>query len=732
MYKSLKYSIYIVLLLLAVGCSTKKNTAVTRWYHNLTGRYNILFNGEESYKKGMLELEQTYDDNFSELIPLFLYTSADALATIGPEMDRAIKKTTKLVSMHSLTVKPDIKPDKELTSKQKEFYSKKEYNKWVDEAYLLMGKAHFHKMEYTRAKEVFNYIVSNYGEDYTVFEAKMWLARLANEEFRYRESKDILTSLERSIDLPKNLQGEVQATLADFHIKQGNFKEGIVPLKKAIEFTRRKQIKTRYTYLLAQLYSETNENILASEYYRDVIRMNPPYKMTFNARINRALVYQSGSGSKKNIEKELRKMLKDDKNIDYQDQIYYALGNIYFKENIINEAIVNYKLSLETSKDNYLQKAKTNITLADLYYSRPDYMNAQAYYDSAVLLIDKNYPNYQVLYAKSVSLTNLVEHVNTVHFEDSVLALSTLSKAELTELIDKLIDDERQAEEERRFRQQELAEQQIDIQSNRNGFNLANSGSKWYFYNPAIKNIGRKEFGQIWGNRKLEDNWRRKNKSSLSFADLKVDDQLSDMEQQAPDKINGLVTNKRSREFYLQYIPFTDSARQESHDKIAFGLFNMGEIYGAELKDSEKAINAYEELLERYPGYENRLQVYYKLYSIAKLEKDKSRVGIYQQKIVSEFPNSNFAKLMTNPNYVEELLAQDRKVIDEYIATYQLFQLGRFDQVSMRSHKAMEQYPDHELYSRFDYMYTVSAGLRKDTFLLQKQYNPHHSLIQYN
>ncbi|MBA7526732.1 hypothetical protein ES705_18902 [subsurface metagenome] len=320
-----------------------------------------------------------------------------------------------------------------------------------------------------------------------------------------------------------------------------------------------------------------------------------------------------------------------------------------------------------------------------------------------------------MLYAKSVSLTNLVEHVNTVHFEDSVLALSTLSKAELTELIDKLIDDERQAEEERRFRQQELAEQQIDIQSNRNGFNLANSGSKWYFYNPAIKNIGRKEFGQIWGNRKLEDNWRRKNKSSLSFADLKVDDQLSDMEQQAPDKINGLVTNKRSREFYLQYIPFTDSARQESHDKIAFGLFNMGEIYGAELKDSEKAINAYEELLERYPGYENRLQVYYKLYSIAKLEKDKSRVGIYQQKIVSEFPNSNFAKLMTNPNYVEELLAQDRKVIDEYIATYQLFQLGRFDQVSMRSHKAMEQYPDHELYSRFDYMYTVSAGLRKDT-----------------
>ncbi len=663
----------------------------------------------------MLKLEQSYDDNFSELIPVFLYTDNEALAMIAPEMDRAITKATKLVTMHSLTVKPDIKADKELTSKQKEFYSKKEYNKWVDEAYLLMGKAHFHKMEYVRAKEVFNYIISNYGEDYSVFEARMWLARLANEESRFRESEEILASLEQNMELPKRFQGEVQATLADYHIKQGEYDKGIESLKNAIELSSRKSVKTRYTFLLAQLYSEMNNNSLSSEYYSKVIRMNPPYRMAFNATISRALAYQSGTGQKKSVEKELRKMLKDDKNIDYQDQIYYALGNMYYKENNENKAIENYKLSLQAGIQNSRQKAKTNITLADLYYSKPDYVNAQAYYDSAVALIDEDYLNYQELFTKSVSLTNLVENINTVHFEDSVLSLSYLSENKLTELIDELIAQEVRTEEENRLKKQELTEQQIDFRANRNEFRLPGAGNAWYFYNISVKNIGKKEFTQIWGNRKLEDNWRRKNKRSVSFADLQTDNQLSETDQEEQIRPADIVTNKKSRKYYLQFIPFSDSAKQVSHHKIAQGLYNMGEIYGDELKDNVKAIESYEELLSRYPNFENRLHVYYKLYSIAKLEQDKIRVEKYQKKVVTEFPNSNYAKLMTNPNYMQELMAQEGRKVEEYNATYKLFQSGRYGQVTARSEKAMKEYPDHELYSKYDYMYTISDGLRKDT-----------------
>jgi len=663
----------------------------------------------------MLKLEQSYDDDFTEIIPVFLYTQEEALAAIAPEMDRSITKATKLITMHSLTVKPDIKADKELSPKHKEFYSKKEYNKWIDEAYLLMGKAHFHKMEYSRAKEVFNYILSNYAEDYSIFEARMWLARLANEESRFKESEELLNSLERNIELPKKLKGEVQATIADYYIKQEKYNEGIEHLKSAVEYCSRKPVKTRYTYLLAQLYTQINENNLSSEYYSKVIRMNPPYKMAFNAKISRALAYQSGAGMKKYIEKELRKMLKDDKNIDYQDQIYFALGNLYFKDKNEEKAIENYELSLQASTDNLKQKAKTNITLADLYYSRPDYINAQAYYDSTVTLIDEDYPNYKVILNKSVSLGKLVESINTVHFEDSVLALSYLSEAKLYEMIDEMIDKEIKADEERMIKQQELAQQQIDFQANKNDFELAGQGNAWYFYNSSVKNIGKKEFMQVWGNRKLEDNWRRKNKSSISFGDLEIETSLSEDEQLEPTKSAKIITNKKSHEYYLQYIPFSDSAKQASHNKISTGLYTMGEIYGEDLKDNPKAIESYENLLNRYPNNENRLQVYYRLYTIAKIEQDKNRVSKYQQKIINEFPNSNYAKLMTNPNYLQELMAQEHAKIEEYNKTYSLFQAENYNQVIDRAEKAMKNNPGHELYAKYDYLYTISAGLRKDT-----------------
>ena len=712
----LRYLKYILIFLIVVGtfsCSTKKNTAIIRGYHNLTAYYNILFNGGESFKKGMQKLIETYDDDFSEILPVFLYTDKDALTTIGPEMERTLKKSTKLITMHSLTVKPELKSDKELSQKQKEFYGKKEYNRFVDEAYLLMGKAHFYKMDYSLAKETFNYILSNYTEKQTVFETHVWLARLANEEKRYRESSDILSSLEKNLEFPARLKGELFATWADFYVKQGKYAEAIGPLSEAIRHTRNKAICMRYTYLLAQLYAETGDYINASDNYIKVIRMNPPYKMTFNAKINRALMYRSGEGSRKDIEKQLRKMLKDDKNIEFQDQIYYALGNLFFTDNMQEQAIENYKLSIEKSTENFRQKAKSSLTLADIYYKRPDYVSAQAYYDTALLVINTDYPDYTKIYTKSVSLTDLVLNIRTVEFEDSVLKLSVMPEEKLLAFIDGLIEEEIRLEEENRLLQQQLAEERLNNQTENNllaGNNIGN----WYFYNPTAKNIGHKEFIQVWGTRKLEDNWRRKNKSVVSFGETISDEgeQNNDEGEITPGNV---VINKKSRKFYLQYIPFTDSAKQESLNKISNGLWNMGEIYSNDLKDYPKAIESYEELISRFPLFENRLQVYYKLYTIAKIQKDIDRVSLYQQKIVNEYPASNYANLITNPNFLNEIKNQEQKIYREYEQLYMLFSAGNYTQCINRAQKAMQDNPEHELYSKYDYIYTVSSGLGKDT-----------------
>jgi len=712
------YPVLVITLTLS-SCSTKKNTAVTRSYHNLTARYNVLFNGTESFKKGIINLESRYEYDFTRLLPVFLYTDEEQLASIGPEMDRSIKKATKLISMHSITVKPEMDPDKELSQKDREFLSKREYNKYVDDAYLLMGKAHFYRMEYSRAKETFNYLTANFEEGFAVTEARLWQARLAIEEDRFREALDILNLISKNIDFPKNLQGGLDATWADYQIKQSDFEGAIVSLKKAIENTRNKSAKIRYNYILAQLYSQTDQNYLASEYYNRVIRMNPPYEMTFNAKINRALTYQSGAGSKKDIEKQLNKMLRDDKNIDYQDQIYYALGNLYFKDDDINKAIEYYKKSSEASVDNTRQKALTNLTLADLYYARPDYVNAQAYYDSAVGIITPEYPGYELIYTKSISLTKLVENLNTVHFEDSVLALSMMPRDDLNDLISELIEKKIREDEEKRLRERELAEQRFNSTS-QEILRQGGSGSSFYFYNTSAKSVGHKEFVSVWGNRKLEDNWRRKNKSTVSFAESEITEAETEPEQVVPGKV---VTNTRSPQFYLQYIPFSDSAKAVSHEKIVRSLHNMGDIYSEELKDYPRAIESYEELLRRYPLYENRLQVYYSLYSVSKEIQDKDRMGIYQQKIIHEFPNSNYAMLMTNPNYVQELREAERAVYDHYEQTYNAFMRRNYAVASELAQQAMNDYPNHELFQKFDYMYTISAGVRKDTlsFVLDLQ-----------
>jgi len=674
----------------------------------------------------MLKLEKTYQDDYTELLPVFLYTKDEALAVIASEMDRSIKKATKLISMHSLTVKPTIKSEKDLSTKQKEYLSRKEYNKWVDDAYLLMGKSHFYKKEYSKAKETFEYILANFDEESTIFESKIWLARLAIQEKRYREAEDYLSSLNKNISFPKKLKGELFATWTDYYLKQDNpgsdLKKGqdnlnnaINYLLKAEESTRHKAIRTRYLYLLAQLYLKKDDNVNALVFFNKVIHLNPPYKMAFNAKINRALAYKGGTGSRKDIEKELMRMLNDDKNIDFRDQIYYAVGQLYLKDGNIDEALKYFKLSSASSIENKIQKTKTCLTIADIYYARPDYVNAQAYYDSAVGLINNDYPDYQKIYTKSVSLTNLVKQINTVNFEDSVITLSKMKEPELYALIDRIIEQEIKAEQELQQKQFEENQSLIESQRLNAESNSPASSGNWYFYNPTIKTLGQKEFVKIWGNRKLEDNWRRKNKSTVSIAEAGQGEEQEGAEKSAGKSGVNQPKNKHSREYYLFNIPFSDSAKEQSNKRIANSLFTMGNIYGDDLKDYQKAINSYEELLKRFPLDENRLQAYYKLYSFSKEIKDIDRVGKYQQKIINEFPNSNIARLMTNPNYLEELKAQDLVALNYYNQTYNLFQSQNYSEAGIRAQKGMKDYPNHELYSKFDYIYTISTGLKKDT-----------------
>jgi tetratricopeptide (TPR) repeat protein len=714
--KNTYINLLLILIFLFGGCSTQKNTFITRTYHNITAKYNILFNGDVSFAKGLKKIEDSFKDDYSDVLPIFTYADEELAKTVSPDMDRTIKKGTKLVALHSITVKPKLKSSKALTPNKRTFYNKKEFNKWVDNNYLLMGKAHFYKHDFDLAMETFAFILNEFKNEEITYDAQIWLARVYNEKGEYKSSKEILDMLENDENMPGRLNVDFHTTLADFYLKQNNLSGAILNLEKAKEKVRKKSPKIRYTFILAQLYEKTGMHEKASDLYSKVIKMNPPYEMTFNAKINRALAYEKGYGPVKEIEGQLSRMLKDDKNSEYQDQIYYALGNIAYKEGNIPKAIKQYKKSVQYNVNNLTQKTRSYLTLADIYYGIPEYVNAQAYYDSAVALINIDYPNYDILYAKSKSLNSLVKEINTVNLQDSVQRLAGLPNDELLGYIDNLIEQVKEKEKEEMLKKQEQAlnkqfgyDMGTGGKTTQQGFS---EGAQWYFYNETARSLGYKEFKLKWGNRKLEDNWRRSNKSVISFGEsISTEDSNFITDEEAK---NTKVLSNKSREYYLRDIPLTDSMLEVSHRLIETALYSMGLIYKNELKDYGKAVESFKELIKRYPDTEYLLATYYYLYDIYLKEDNKAMVEMYKNRITNQFPNSTYAKLLNNPDYLKEIEEGQNKINNYYIETYNNYLNKNYNDVIQQTEYAIETYPDNKLIPQFAYLRTLSIGRTRD------------------
>jgi len=688
---------------------------VTRTFHNVTSRYNIFFNGNESFKRGMKKMEDSHEDDFTRILPLFLYSDEATAGSIAADMERAIQKATKVITLHSITAKPEFK-DGPQTEKQKDFYAQNEYNKFVPQNYLLMGKAYLFRHDFHLALETFKFIMTEYYYDDIIYETQIWIARTYNELKEYDESEDILDVLTGTQEFPPGLKAALYATQTDLHMKQEDYERAIEPLTLAVENIKMKDEKIRWTFILAQLHQEAGDPQEASEYYRQVIKMNPPYEMSFNARVNRASVFIAGSDNAKEIRDELRKMLKDDKNAEFRDQIYYALGNVFFREGNVDEALNQYKLSSVYNVNNTQQKTTSCLTIADIYYERQDYETADLYYDSAMVYLTQEYPDYDEIIAKTRSLSNLVENLQTVHLEDSLQMLAKMPESARNAIIDSIIariqQQEALAREQEMLAMQDQQFNRIALnESQRSGYSAEDQGGKWYFYNQAAKGFGQPEFRMKWGNRKLEDNWRRSNKSEVRF-DTEELAEVSDTSV-AGEETTKILSNK-SREFYLKDIPMTDSMIDISNSRIIEGLYNAGTIYKNELNDYPKAKDTYRLLIDRFPGNEYTLSTYYNLFRLFEEEKNSSMADMYKQSIVREFPESQPAQLLTNPNYISELQAKENEVNNFYEQTYNMYQRGDYDGVIRNADIAMVKYSEDPVMPKYQFLKVLAIGKTED------------------
>ncbi len=686
--------IALFLLVAITGCSTKKNTIFSRTYHGVTAKYNGYFNGKLRLKDGITKLANAHEDKYDRTLSIFKYANAQKAKTAFPDLDEVIKKASIVIQRHSIEIKG------------------KEYNKWIDDSYMLLGQAHFYKHDYFSAIETFQYVAGQYPNSGIKDAAVLWAMKTNLELGRVSDANNMFDYLNNSQTMSKNLKGDFYATTAHMHLQQKNYPKTIEYLEKAIPLTSKRAPKTRYTFILAQLYQGQNDYQKAYKLYEQVIKLNPVYEMAFNAKISKARSFDPEGKDSKAIKTQLQKMIRDDKNIEYLDQIYYALAGIAQKENDLPLAMEYLQKSVESSVSNDNQKAFSYLELARIWFDKPDYRKAQTYYDSTITFLAQDYPEYNNIKAIRNSLSKVVQNLNTLELEDSLQVLASYSMEKRVGIIDEIVALEMEAQQEKQRVENEAKTSLTQLNQTNPGKSLLNqvaAGSAWYFYNPQALSLGYTEFIKKWGQRKLEDSWRRSDKSSIAFETEDGDE--PDSLANGTKEPGGLVNNKTR---YLKAIPVSEKMLEKSDAKIEKALYNLGLIYREQLNNPKESSYYFEELLRRFPANENKLATYYQLYRNYTDLFDNANSEKYKNILLNQYPDSEFSMVIRNPGSPVEKATKTKELFAYYEATYLLYKDKQYVDVINRKAESDSLFPYNELVPKFDYLKTLAVGKTRD------------------
>ncbi len=695
-------AIFGLLATLIIGlsaCSTSKNTFPNRAYHNVTNKFNVLWNGEQAMKSAEAELAKLNKDNYTARLPVYNYPSKSELGPALPHLDRTIEKASKSIYKHSMLIRG------------------KEYVKTIDDSYLIMGKAYFYKQDYVQAQRVFNYIMHNFPKSNTYNEAAVMSARTAMRQNYFASADEQLENLHYLATNKKNNKFNVwfNAAKAEYHLTapDGDKQEAIDYLQNAIDANPKREFKARLYLILGQLYEELGQQAEAQKNFMQVIKKSSTYEMVFCAQMHLASNYDGSESSRNAIMRQFKKMLAETKNEDFKDQIYYACSEIARIDEDDTLRVHYLKKSVSASTNNYYQKTFSSLTLADYFFSQDEYRQAQAYYDTATMSIPKNYPDYDNILKKANVLKDLVDKLNEIDLQDSLQRIAKLPEGQRRAWVQKMIADYTEAE---RRAAAEEAERMLALQNSASYMNIntTSSNGKWYFYNQSLVTAGQQDFYRRWGNRKLEDNWFISNKVQISFDDMAVMNDPSLASDSVEYDENGNPIKKREtdpkkEEFYLQDLPLTPGAMDTSNAIIASDLYEVGFIYQDLLNDLPRSCASFESLLNRFPESEYALPSIYLLYTTY-LKQNDPKSEHYKQILLTKYADTDYARLIEDPDYYKKLANKEKEVEDRYVEVYADYEARQWRNVLRKSDEAIPVCMDEELKAKYMYLRTIAAG----------------------
>ena len=716
------------------ACSNKTNTARSRFWQSFTTKYNVYFNGKTNYDEQMKAMMDAYEDDYSQRLlmhPAEARTNPKAPQPSG-SFERTIEKMEKAITLHSIKKKPKRKSGKGRDAKYQEWLARDEYNPYLHNAWYLLAKAQYMKGDFLDAAATFRYITRHFTwkkdlvQECQVREALCYCAMGWPAE-----ADNVLSHVHLDEITNKRVRALANAAFADYYIKDQQPEAAIPYLAKAIRGFKGSQ-KSRMCFLLGQLYEDVGDKHNAYLAYKQAgSGSSLTYRTKFNARIKQSAVYE-GTNIASEV-KALKRMTRYDRNKEYLDQVYYAIGNLYLSHGDTLNAIENYKLAAEKSTRNGVDKAISQIALGGIYFARRQYDFAQPCYAEAIPLVNEDYPNYQMLKKRSDVLDELAVYSQNVTLQDSLLELAAMTPEEQKAVIAKIIEELKKKEKEEKEaaeREEYLAQQdargsQLQDRGNSPASYSMNTDNSWYFYNAATKNAGKTQFQKQWGSRKLEDNWRRYNKSTFSFDDEEADSALLALADSVVVNENGDTVQvdvealKRAEdphfeEYYLKQIPKTEEDIQQAHEIIQEGLYNMGIILKDKMEDYDAAAYEFGQLLERYPDNTYRLDVFYNMYMMFMRNGQDADAQPYRDSILIEFPESKYGMAMQDPNYLENLKNMNNDQEQMYEAAYASYLSNDHDGVHEAYAEMMRKYPLSKIMPKFMFIDALSYLTEKN------------------
>ena len=719
---------FLFLALLYAACSTKRDGTMSRLYHNMTGHYNGYFNANELVLKSAAKLSEGHKDNYDKLLPIFTYGTPEEAKAVYPDLEKAITKCEKVVSRH--TIKDDSKEGKKRPA----------FNKWIDDNYMVIGQAYFYKQSYYKSADVFQYVNRKFKKPDVSVKSNTWLAKTYTEDKEYGKAIQALTRAEGEVDkdeVSRALRADYHLTFADVYIHQKKWEKAAEELEKAITSIKKKRDQARPHFILAQLYQQMNRSSEAMTHYEAVVHSHPPYELEFHARINKALSYSRTGGSSGEMQKELFKMLKDAKNAEYVDQIYYALGDIAWEEQRREDAIDYYRKSIESNTTNTAQRAKAFLRLADLYFDERQYASAQVYYDSTLSKIDAAHERHLEIKARAESLTELVQHLNAIELFDSLTVVCALSPEELDKKVKSMADRMAAAMEQKRLEDERLAEE-ARLAAEESGI----TGTFWC-YNADLREKGRNTFNDEWGARPLKDYWRLQSKLSESFGPgeeaVTMD---AAIETSETEPLEDKYKSPSSDELKNSLPCGNDGKMKEIKKSAAEGYYNAGVVYKEKLDDDDNAISTWEELLANMEESGYHPTTYYQLFRtwLAK-EGTKGYVKnpfcescnskYWGDEIKSRYPGSDWAMLVDNPGFLDIQDMRKAKENEAYQLAYNYYTSRSYSKARQYCDSIISAEPLNGLLCKYKLLRAICVGYSDAPYGVKENYqNELNKLVQ--